>query len=148
MYSYENSTGKVNTHNRLHLLAIFFYYWHVVYGTGILQTRRACIQFIFIYCDPFGSLMLIVEYTLLIQINTCIKYVKKGQFTKQSTIHWNAHTHIYIKLGNVLVKAFFFANWLLSSKEFFFNFANYDYNIHMLYLVWNIVYIHLITISG
>lgn len=146
MYSYENSTGKVNTHNRLHLLAIFFYYWHVVYGTGILQTRRACIQFIFIYCDPFGSLMLIVEYTLLIQINTCIKYVKKGQFTKQSTIHWNAHTHTS-NLGMFSLKHFF-ANWLLSSKEFFFIFANYDYNIHMLYLVWNILYIHLITISG
>lgn len=87
LYSYENSTGKVNTHNRLHLLAIFFDCWHVVHGTGILQTRRACIQFISIYCDPFSSLMLIVEYTLLIQINTCIKYVKKGQFTKQSTIH-------------------------------------------------------------
>lgn len=146
MYSYENSTGKVNTHNRLHLLAIFFYYWHVVCGTGILQTRRACIQFIPIYCDPFSSLMLIVEYTLLIQINTCIKYVKKGQFTKQSTIHWNAHTHTS-NLGMFSLKHFF-ANWLLSSKEFFFNFANYDYNIHMLYLVWNILYIHFITLSG
>lgn len=77
MYSYENSTGKVNTHNRLHLLAIFLDYWHDNYGTGVLQTQRTCIQFMSTYCDQFRSIMLIIEYTLLIQINMCMKIFKK-----------------------------------------------------------------------
>lgn len=80
MYSYENSIGKVNTHNRLHLLAIFLDYWHDNYGTGILQTQRTCIQFMSFYSDQFRSIMLIIEYTLLIQINMCMKIFKKEQY--------------------------------------------------------------------
>lgn len=87
MYSYENSTGKVNTHYRLHLLAIFLDYWHDNYGTGILQTQRACTQFMSTYCDQFRSIMLIIEYTLLIQINMCMKIFKKEQYDVFNDLH-------------------------------------------------------------
>lgn len=79
MYSYENSTDKVNTHYRLHLLAIFLDYWHDNYGTCTLQTQRACIQFMSFYSDQFRSIMLIIEYALLTQINMCMKIFKREQ---------------------------------------------------------------------
>lgn len=136
MYSYENSTGKVNTHYRLRLLAIFLDYWHDNYGTGVLQTQRTCIQFMSFYSDQFRSIMLIIEYTLLIQINMCIGIFKREQYDVFNDLHTRNLAVFSMK--------HYFANCLFGVQYFFSNFANYN----MLYLVWNIFYIHFITISG
>lgn len=74
------------------------------------------------------------------------KYVHK--VCKEGTIHEAINDSLKCTYTYMFSLKHFFANCLLSSKEFFFIFANYDYNMLMLYLVWNILYIHFITLSG